>query len=154
MKAAVANYFLEFLVEVLTDKRDSLRDGVLLLRAGSSLLELVRLCRLPVSHFDAETCQRFFDAARTHLESCEDLEFMGMKPKHHALQHMVVRSHTRCSPGWAGNWFNEGVNRLVKASAAVAHRTRFTTESSWISRRGSVCDLQLSAAQLNDRDFV
>ena len=115
---------MELLNEFLDDKHHLLANGDVLKTAASTMVEIVNFCRLPAMYFDLATTQSFFDVAFRHFQACDALD-LRCRPKHHAVAHMVERSCTFASPSCCANWTEEGLNRLVKAGAMVAHRSRF-----------------------------
>ena len=68
--------------------------------------------------------QDFCAAAKDHIESAKLLG-IPMKPKHHWLLEMGVRSRLQGSPGWVSCWSDESINKCLKDVAAGAHSAHF-----------------------------
>ena len=62
--------------------------------------------------------QDFCAAAKDHIESAKLLG-IPMKPKHHWLLEMGVRSRLQGSPGWVSCWSDESINKCLKDVAAA-----------------------------------
>ena len=62
----------------------------------------------------------FTEFTRT-IVRCAALLQMRPRPKYHFLMEMCRMCH-RFSPGLAGTWRDEGINKLLKQSAGSAHR--------------------------------
>jgi len=98
-------------------------DGPALLRAGEALVRHMEILDEHSNQLPHRAIQELHDTMLQHLTAIRDLDIQ--LPKHHMWTHMVKRAYYNGNPRMCANFYNEHLNKPLKAACRNASQATF-----------------------------
>ena len=120
--------FMLFLIDVLEANAARLPpEAIALARAGRALEDMILIWRAADVRLTIDEIQRSFDAYKRFLRLTSDLgdEMSMLIPKRHVILHLLERLHDQGNPRFYANWYDETLNRHLKANCRAVSQITF-----------------------------
>ena len=116
---------LLFTLDMLATNEHRLGDAsVQLVKAGRCLEELVTIWQASGIAVSEDVIDRCWALWEQFLDHTHDMELL-QRPKRHVVSHLISRLADHGNPRLAANWFDEALNKLLKAACRQVSQTTF-----------------------------
>ena len=95
-----------------------------LIDAGKALIELVAVWDASPACLAQDAIDRCEALWEQFMDCTHDMELL-QRPKRHAVSHIISRLADQGNPKAAANWYDEALNKLLKAACRQASQTTF-----------------------------
>lgn len=123
LHGAETNGFMHYTLTLL-DEHAACMDPALvanLRSAGTSLCEILDLCRRMENPLDRRDVEHFINAVRAHVRLLPVLD-IHFRPKHHMMMELAANLLHFGAPQEYGCWLDESLNHAVQGIGRAAHR--------------------------------